>query len=49
MSSLIQFIENNLTGDYGPFTQAIMLGIIFVIVRDFYSSIFGAVASWFRK
>lgn len=47
--SLIEFIQNNITGAYGPFIQAIMLGICFVVVYDFYHLLFSAICTWFKK
>lgn len=47
--SLIEFIQANITGEFGPFVQAIMLGIVFIIVYDFYHLLFSAVLTWFRK
>lgn len=47
--SLIEWINENLSFDNGPFVAAIMLAILFTIVYDFYHLLFSSVVSWFKK
>lgn len=47
--SLIEWINNNLTFEQGPFIASIMLGILFLIVYDFYHLLFSSIISWFKK
>lgn len=46
--SLIEFINANLFLD-DPLVASISLGIIFVVVHDFYHCLQSAVLSWFKK
>lgn len=48
MNTIIEFINANLS-DIDPFTRAIALGIIFMIIYDFYHLLFASVTSWFKK
>lgn len=46
--SLTEFINSNLyNGD--PVVAAVSLGIIFIVVHDFYHCLQSAVLSWFKK
>lgn len=47
--NLVEWINANLTSEYGYLVMAIMLGIIFIIVHDFYHTLFSAILSWFKK
>lgn len=47
--SLIEWISQNLTDEYGYLVMAIMLGMLWMIVYDFYHLLFNAVISWFKK
>lgn len=47
--SLIEFINANITSEYGELVMAVMLGIIFIVVHDFYHALHTAVFSWFKK
>lgn len=49
MSNLIDFFMNNFTMQYGGLVAAVLLGIIWMIVYDFYHMFFSAVLSWFKK
>lgn len=48
MSNLIDFINSNLSLD-NYFLTAIELGIIWVVVYDFYHLLFNSILSWFTK
>lgn len=48
MAGLISFINNNLPLD-NPVITAICLGIVFMVIYDFYHLLFSAVLSWFKK
>lgn len=47
--SLIEFITNNLPLDYPPIIQGLALAIIWIIIYDFYHTIFNAIVSFFKK
>lgn len=47
--TLIEWVQANLTQEYGYLVMAIMLGILWMIVYDFYHLLFSAVLSWFKK
>lgn len=47
MQSIIQMIENELTGD--PIKDAIIIGIIFIIFKDFYTILFSAIFGNFTR
>lgn len=47
--SILEFLENNISLDLPPILQAVILGIIFLLVYDFYHLLFSAVISWFKK
>lgn len=47
--SLVEFVQANITSEFGYECMAIMLGIIFIVVHDFYHAVFGAIVSWFKK
>lgn len=46
--TLIEWLENNLPLD-NPFISAIALAFLIIVVHDFYSLLFSAVTTWFRK
>lgn len=48
MSTIIDFINNNLPLE-NPFISAVALGILFLIIYDFYHLLFSAVLTWFKK
>ncbi len=47
--SILEFLENNISFDLPPILQAVILGIIFLLVYDFYHLLFSAVLSWFKR
>lgn len=47
--SIVEFLQNNIDLNLPPVIQAVMLGIIFLVVYDFYHLMFSAVLSWFKK
>ena len=47
--NLVEWVTNNLSFDNGSFITAIMLGILWLVVYDFYHLLFSAVLSWFKK
>lgn len=49
MMNLVEFFTSNFTLEEGPFVSAILLGIIWMIVYDFYHVLFSAVLTWFKK
>lgn len=49
MTNLIDFLVNNFTVEQGSTVAAILLGIIWMIIYDFYHFLFSAVLSWFKK
>lgn len=49
MVNLVDFLIENISFEYGTEIAAIMLGIIFMIVYDFYHYLISAVLSWFKK
>lgn len=49
MVNLIDFVLENISFEHGTSVAAIMLGIIFMIVYDFYHYLISAVLSWFKK
>lgn len=46
--SLVEFIEANLASD-NPLIQAVSLGIIFIVVYEFYNLFFSAITTFFKK
>ena len=46
--SIVEFIQNNLYLD-DPVISAISLGIIFLIVYDFYHFLISGALSWLKK
>lgn len=48
--SLVEFIQSNIQIlELSPFESAIALGIIWLVIYDFYHLLHNAVFSWFRK
>lgn len=47
--TLIEWFTNNFSIEHGPFVSAVLLGIIWMIVYDFYHLLFSAVLTWFKK
>lgn len=47
--TLLEWIQANIAFDNEPIVVAMMIGIIFMIVYDFYHLLFSAVLSWFKK
>lgn len=47
--SLIEFIEVHIPFSYGVEISAIALGIIWIIIYDFYHLLFSAVLTWFKS
>lgn len=47
--SLVEWVQANITPDYGPQVMAILIGICWIIVHDFYHILFSAVLTWFKK
>ena len=47
--SLVDWIISNYPAGYGVEISAIGLGILFIIVYDFYHLLFSAVLSWFKR
>lgn len=47
--TLIEFINANLSTESGQLVMAVSLGIIFIVVHDFYHLLQSAVLSWFKK
>ena len=47
--SLIEFINANISAEFGELVMAVMLAIIFIVVHDFYHALHTAVFSWFKK
>lgn len=47
--SLLEFVQANISTDVEPIITAVMLGIIFIVVHDFYHVLCSAVLSWFKK
>lgn len=46
--NLVDFIKNNLYTD-DPFIQAICIGILFMILYDFYHLLHSSICSWFKR
>jgi hypothetical protein len=46
--TLIEFVENNFSLD-NYLVAAISLGIIWIVVYDFYHLLFSAITSWFTR
>lgn len=46
--SLVDFINANVYMDE-PLVAAVCIGIIFIVVHDFYHCLQSAVLSWFKK
>lgn len=46
--TIIEFINANLPLDE-PIITAVCLGIIFILIYDFYHMLFSAVLSWFKR
>lgn len=49
MSNLVDFFINNFTLEYGGLVASVLLGIIWMVIYDFYHLLFSAVLSWFKK
>ena len=49
MSDLVDFLMNNITFEHGPLVAAVLLGIVWMVIYDFYHMFFSAVLSWFKK
>ncbi len=49
MFNLVDFVLYNINFEYGGTVAAIMLGIIFMVVYDFYHYLISAVLTWFKK
>lgn len=49
MVNLVDFLIENISFEHGTEVAAIMLGILFMIVYDFYHYLISAVLSWFKK
>lgn len=47
--TLIEWFATNFSTEYGPFVSAVILGIVWMIVYDFYHLLFSAVLTWFKK
>lgn len=47
--SLIEWINTNITFNYGEIIASIMIGILFLLVYDFYHLLFNSITSWFKK
>lgn len=47
--SLLEFIEKNISADLDPLLMSVVLGIIWIIIHDFYHLLFSAVLSWFKS
>lgn len=47
--TLIDFINENLSLEVHPIISAFMLGILFLLIYDFYHSLISAVTSWFHR
>lgn len=47
--SILEFINANIDLSLPPILQAVILGIIFLLVYDFYHLLFSAVLSWFKR
>lgn len=46
MQNIINLIESELTGD--PLKDAIIIGIIFIVFKDFYTILFSSIFSIFK-
>lgn len=46
--SLVEFIQVNFSG-LSPVVSAVALGIIWIVIHDFYHALHTAVLSWFKK
>lgn len=46
---LIDFIQSHIPFAYGVEISAIALGIIWIIVYDFYHVLFSSILTWFKK
>lgn len=47
--NLIEWFTSNFSLEHGPLVAAVLLGIVWMIVYDFYHTFFSAVLTWFKK
>lgn len=47
--SILEFLNANIDLNLPPILQAVILGIIFLLIYDFYHLLFSSVLSWFKK
>lgn len=47
--SILEFLQANIDLNLPPVIVAVILGIIWLVVYDFYHLIFTSVLSWFKK
>lgn len=47
--TLVEWVTNNITAEYGELVMAVLIGICFVVCHDFYHMMFSAVLTWFKK
>lgn len=47
--NLVEWFTANFTTEHGPLVAAVLLGIVWMIVYDFYHMLISAVLTWFKK
>lgn len=49
MDNIISFIQSNISSELHPFVVMIALGIVWIVIYDFYHLLFSSILSWFKK
>lgn len=49
MVSLIDWVESTISNISSPIVQAVVVAIMFVLIRDFYTGFVSALLTWFKK
>jgi len=47
--NLQEWVSSIFVNDFSPFVNTVLLGIVWLIVYDFYHLLFASVFSWFKK
>lgn len=47
--TILEFLQANIDLNLPPILQAVILGILFLLIYDFYHLLFSSILSWFIK
>lgn len=47
--TLVEWIQGNISFEYGEVVAAVLIAICFLVCYDFYHMLFSAVLTWFKK